>query len=64
MDDDEREYIFQVSTAEKEFLAAPFTEKEVRESVFPMEHNKAPGADWIPAEFYMVFWEVIKAELL
>jgi hypothetical protein len=29
-----------------------------------MEHNKAPGPDGFPAEFYQVFWEVIKEDLL
>jgi hypothetical protein len=29
-----------------------------------MEHNKALGPDGFPAEFYQVFWEVIKADLM
>ena len=29
-----------------------------------MEHNKAPGPDGFPVEFYQVFWEVIKDDLL
>jgi hypothetical protein len=29
-----------------------------------MEHNKAPGLDGFPAEFYQNFWEVIKGDLL
>jgi hypothetical protein len=28
-----------------------------------MEHNKAPGPDGFPVEFYQVFWEVIKDDL-
>ena len=42
----------QGSQEENEFLTAPFTEKEVRDAVFDMEHNKAPGPDGFPAEFY------------
>ena len=33
-------------------------------AVFQMEHNKAPGPDGFPAEFYQNFWEVIKTDLL
>jgi hypothetical protein len=29
-----------------------------------MEHNKAPGTDGFPAEFYQTFWETIKGDLL
>jgi hypothetical protein len=46
----------QVSNEENEILIADFTENEVREAVFQMEHNKAPRPDGFPAEFYQVFW--------
>jgi hypothetical protein len=36
----------------------------VRAAVFQMEHNKAPGPDGFPAEFYQVFWGIIKDDLL
>jgi hypothetical protein len=29
-----------------------------------MEHNKTPGPDCFPAEFYQNFWEAIKLDLL
>ena len=59
-----RDDIPQVSQPENEFLTAPFTEKEIREAIFSMEHNKAPGPDGFPAEFYQHFWEVIKGDLM
>jgi hypothetical protein len=46
------------------FLTALYAEEEVRNAVFQMEHNKAPGPDGFPAEFYQNFWEVIKSDLL
>lgn len=47
--------ILQVSYLENEFLTTPFTEKEIREAIFSMEHNKAPGQYGFPAEFYQHF---------
>jgi hypothetical protein len=41
-----------------------FTKKEVREAIFLMKHNKAPGPDGFPAEFYQVFWSLIKDDLM
>jgi hypothetical protein len=37
---------------------------EVKKAIFEMEHNKALGPDGFPAEFYQVFWDVIKEDLL
>ncbi|KAG2576580.1 hypothetical protein PVAP13_6NG031666 [Panicum virgatum] len=54
----------QVSQPENDFLTAPFTEKEIRDAVFDMEHNKAPGPDGFPAEFYQHFWDIIKGDLM
>jgi hypothetical protein len=29
-----------------------------------MEHNKAPGPDGFPVEFYQKFWDVIKENII
>jgi mannosylglycoprotein endo-beta-mannosidase len=54
----------QISQVKNESLIVAFTESEVRNAVFQMEHNKAPGPDRFLAEFYQVFWGIIKADLL
>lgn len=36
----------------------------MHKAIFQMEHNKAPGSDGFPAEFYQVFWELIKEDLI
>jgi hypothetical protein len=56
--------ITQVSPSENEFLTAPFTIEEVKEAIFQMEKNKAPGPDGFPAEFYQKFWEIIKGDIM
>jgi hypothetical protein len=53
----------QVSDAENEILTTNFTIEEVKKAVFNIEHNKAPGSDDFLAEFYQVFWKVIKTYL-
>jgi hypothetical protein len=32
--------------------------------VYDMEHNKAPGLDSFPMDFYQSFWEIIKPDLM
>jgi len=39
-------------------------EDEIKEALFSMEDNKAPGPDGFPAEFYQHFWEAIKGDLM
>ena len=54
----------QISTLENSILTSNFTKKEVYDAISQMEHNKAPGPDGFPAEFYQTFWEVIKSDLM
>jgi hypothetical protein len=54
----------QVSNEENNLLTQEFTEEEVKAALFQMEHNKAPGPDGFPAEFYQTFWELIKDDLM
>ena len=54
----------QVSYQENQSLVSNFTEEEVLEASSQMEHNKAPGPDGFPAEFYQKFWSVIKIDLM
>ena len=49
---------------ENEVLVEKFTEEEVKKAIFQMEHNKAPGPDGFPPEFYQVFWNVLKDDLM
>jgi hypothetical protein len=56
--------IEQVSQEENDLLVRPFTMEEIRETIFQMEHNKAPESDGFQAEFYQAYWEIIKNDLM
>jgi mannosylglycoprotein endo-beta-mannosidase len=58
------EDIPQFTGEESDELVKMFSEKEVRDAIFQMKHNKAPGPDGFPAEFYQVFWSLIKDDLM
>jgi hypothetical protein len=64
MDETQTDDIPQVSVEENNFLTAEYSEEEVINAIFQMEHNKAPGPDGFPTEFYQTFWDTIKDDLL
>ena len=64
MDESQTEDIPQISLEENTILSSQFSEKEVRDAIFQMTNNKAPGPDGFPAEFYQEFWGLIKRDLL
>jgi hypothetical protein len=64
LDESRVDDIVQVSQEENNWLVQPFIEDQVREAIFQMEHNKAPGQDGVPTEFYQSCWEIIKEDLM
>ncbi|WVZ50906.1 LOW QUALITY PROTEIN: hypothetical protein U9M48_002112 [Paspalum notatum var. saurae] len=69
MNESHTEDIQQVSLEENQSLTTKFSEKEfsekeVRDAIFGMKPNKAPGRDGFPAEFNQEFWELIKKDIL
>jgi len=52
LDETRKEDIIQVQEEENRILVEEFTEKEVRDAIFQMKHNKAPRPDGFPVEFY------------
>ena len=64
LDETRKEDIIQVQEEENRILVEEFTEKEVRDAVFQMKHNKAPGPDGFPVEFNQAFWSLIKDDLM
>jgi hypothetical protein len=64
LEEDRRSDIAQISPEDNEKLTSIFTEQELKEAIFQMKHNKAPGPDGFPTEFYQIFWETIKRDLM
>ena len=52
LEEDRIQDIPQVTQEDNELLTSEFTEFDVKNIVFQMEHNKAPSPDGFPAEFY------------
>ncbi|XP_039140443.1 uncharacterized protein LOC120277653 [Dioscorea cayenensis subsp. rotundata] len=44
-------------------LDIPFTHEEIREVVFGMSVDKAPGPNGLPILFFQKFWEIIKLDI-
>jgi hypothetical protein len=53
-----------VTDADNAELTKFFSESEIKVALSQMKKNKAAGPDSIPIEFYQVFWEVIKNDIL
>jgi hypothetical protein len=49
---------------ENSLLTSVFTEEEIRNDIFHTEHNKALGPSGFPTEFYQVFLDVVKGDLM
>jgi hypothetical protein len=45
-------------------LEAPFLEREVKDVVFGMDGNKAPGPDGFSLDFFQACWEVLKEDIM
>ena len=64
LDESQTNDVPQVNEEENELLTDEFMEKEVRDAIFQMKHNRAPGPDGFSAEFFQVFWTLIKNDLM
>jgi hypothetical protein len=64
LESDRTDDITQVTEEENTILTVPFSEEEVKAAIFQMEHNKVPGSDGFPTEFYQKFWDIIKGDMM
>jgi hypothetical protein len=61
LDDLEFESLFEDEAVS---LEAPFLEKEVKNVIFGMDGNKAPGSDGFSLAFFRACWEVLKKDIM
>ena len=45
-------------------LEKAFSESEIKETVFSMEKNTAPGPNHFPVEFYQHCWDIVKEDMV
>ena len=67
-DEDYQEWFLQfvsktLTEEEQRLLQLVVTQKEIFQAIYNMNHNKAPGVDGIPIEFYIKYWDIIKNDL-
>jgi hypothetical protein len=53
-----------LSEEEAAHLEAPFLEKEVKDVIFGMDGDKAPGPDGFSLAFFQACWEVLKKDIM
>ena len=52
--------IKKLDTYESELMSRPIDKNEIKEAIWSMKNDKAPGSEGLPVEFYKFFWEDIK----
>ena len=53
-----------LSPADAELCEGPLTLSECHAALLKMPHNKSPGVDGLPAEFYLKFWDILGDDLV
>lgn len=53
-----------VNEADNHFMTAIPSLEELKETVFEMSGDSAPGLDGFSGSFYQAFWDIIKDDLL
>lgn len=58
------EVVKQLSDADWIYLLADFTPQEVKDAVFAIHPDKAPGADGLNAGFFQHYWDIIGQDVM
>ena len=53
---------FSINQEQREFLAVPFSDLEIKEAVWSCDGDKCPGPDGFNFKFIKEFWEMMKTD--
>lgn len=53
----------QITEDQKQLLVMPITDLEVKEAIFAMHPDKAPGIDGLNPSFFQVYWDIVGQDL-
>jgi exonuclease III len=53
-----------LSADDNDLLLAPFTEEEVRDTIWSCDGNKSPGPDGVNINFYKACWPIVKFDIM
>jgi len=54
----------QLSSDQHSALIAPVTSSEIKEAMFSLKRNKAPGPDGYPADFFKKTWDIVGQDVI
>lgn len=52
-----------LSSASVSYLEARLTKEKIREAIFSLGRDRAPGPDGFPIAFFQIFWNLTEADL-
>lgn len=53
----------QLTDIQKQELISPVTEKEIKDALFSIDDNTAPGIDGYGSKFFKTYWEIVKKDV-
>lgn len=60
----DRDEVHRVTDEQNENLAAPVTDDEVKETVFTMHKEKAPGLEGLNPTFFQAYWDIVGRDVI
>ena len=59
-----REHSLRLGDEDVAWLTRPFTLEEVKQAIFYMKEDSAPGPDGFPVSFYKKYWELVQGLIM